>query len=173
MYDKHKDHERRVAKLVGIFAESLGYDEDKVKSMSAAAVTHDCGKIFVREDILNKAGRLTESEFEKVKKHTVFGCYMLKELDQPGLAQMMALYHRERWDGTGYPKGLKGSHIPVEAQILSICDVYDALSEDREYNKGLPHHQVVKIILEGFGTQFNPKLENHFLKCCEKFNNAR
>ena len=134
-----------------------------------ASALHDIGKIAIDEKILNKPGRLTKEEFEIIKTHAVCGSDMLRKLQnfnqEPLLqtAYSIARWHHERWDGRGYPDGLKGDEIPIEAQIVSLADVYDALTSERCYKKAYPHETAVKMILNGECGQFNPLLLECFL----------
>ena len=134
-----------------------------------ASALHDIGKIAIDEKILNKPGRLTKEEFEIIKTHAVCGSDMLRKLQnfnqEPLLqtAYSIARWHHERWDGRGYPDGLKGDEIPIEAQIVSLADVYDALTSERCYKKAYSHETAVKMILNGECGQFNPLLLDCFL----------
>ena len=138
-------------------------------SIPLAAALHDIGKIAIDEKILNKPGRLTPEEFELIKTHTVRGAEMLSRLQnfnhEPLLqtAYSIARWHHERWDGRGYPDGLKGDEIPIEAQIVSLADVYDALTSVRCYKKAYSHETAVKMILHGECGQFNPILLECFI----------
>ena len=129
-----------------------------------ASALHDIGKITIDEKVLNKPGRLTPEEFELVKTHSMRGAEMLHDLDnfgeQPLLqtAYEIARWHHERWDGRGYPDGLKGDEIPISAQLVSLADVYDALTSDRCYKKAYPHEKAVQMILNGECGAFNPLL---------------
>lgn len=129
-----------------------------------ASALHDIGKITINEKVLNKPGRLTPEEFELVKTHSMRGAEMLHDLDnfgeQPLLqtAYEIARWHHERWDGRGYPDGLKGDEIPISAQLVSLADVYDALTSDRCYKKAYPHEKAVQMILNGECGAFNPLL---------------
>ena len=129
-----------------------------------ASALHDIGKIAIDEKILNKPGRLTPEEFELVKTHSMRGAEMLHGLEdfaeQPLLqtAYEIARWHHERWDGRGYPDGLKGDEIPISAQLVSLADVYDALTSDRCYKKAYPHEKAVQMILNGECGAFNPLL---------------
>ena len=129
-----------------------------------ASALHDIGKIAIDEKILNKPGRLTQEEFEEMKKHTVYGADMLYKLvnfnEEPLLqtAYQIARSHHERWDGRGYPDGLKGDEIPMSAQIVSLADVYDALTSERCYKKAFSHETAIRMILNGECGAFNPVL---------------
>lgn len=129
-----------------------------------ASALHDIGKIGIDDKILNKPGRLTPGEFEIMKTHTVIGAHMIESLEQYQNEQLIQIahqicrWHHERWDGRGYPDGLKGDEIPISAQIVSLADVYDALVSERVYKKALPHETALKMILNGECGQFNPIL---------------
>ncbi|GHV76344.1 two-component system response regulator [Spirochaetia bacterium] len=137
---------------------------------------HDVGKIFIRDNILLKPGKLTGEEFSVMKKHTVFGVQIIEEIEK-GVpkssflthAKIMAGTHHERWDGTGYPYGLAGETIPLEGRLMAIADVYDALVSVRPYKAPLPHEQAVQIIAEGTGTRFDPGLVGLFCLVSDKF----
>ena len=140
------------------------------ENIPLASALHDIGKIAIDEKILNKPGRLTPEEFEVIKTHTTIGADMLSKLDnfcvEPLLqtAYSIARWHHERWDGRGYPDGLKGNEIPIEAQVVALADVYDALTSDRCYKKACPHEQAVEMILNGECGAFNPMLLECFVE---------
>lgn len=139
-------------------------DEFKISMISNAAALHDIGKIAVPEEILNKPGRLTPEEFEVVKTHSAIGDEMLKELkiEQDELmvkyARQICRWHHERWDGHGYPDGLKGNEIPISAQVVALADVYDALVSERVYKPAYSHDKAIGMILGGECGLFNPEL---------------
>ena len=138
--------------------------QQDIRLISMASALHDVGKIAVVADILNKPGRLTPEEFAVVKTHTTVGAEMLDRLEdyreEPLVhtAYEICRWHHERWDGGGYPDGLKGDAIPISAQIVSLADVYDALVSPRAYKKAIPHPQAVQMILNGESGAFNPLL---------------
>jgi putative two-component system response regulator len=141
-----------------------------------SAQLHDVGKISISENILNKPGRLTPEEFDEIKKHTLIGGKIIEHIQDRTTEQKfltftktMAVSHHEKWDGTGYPYGLKGRDIPLEGRLMAIVDVYDALVTERPYKKAFTHEEAVKIITEGSGTQFEPALVDLFLMEQEKF----
>ncbi len=138
------------------------------------APMHDIGKIKIPDAILNKPGRLTKEEFDIMKKHSEYGgdiiCKTMVDVEEKeycDIAYNIARHHHERYDGTGYPDGLKEEEIPLEARIMSLADVYDALVSERVYKKAFPKDEAVKIIKEGSGTQFDPNLVPLFLECVE------
>ncbi|MCL2269834.1 MAG: response regulator [Treponema sp.] len=151
----------------GLYADEMKYwDIDVVVS---SARMHDLGKIAVTDLILNKPERLTTDEFEIIKTHAAEGEKIIDDIinesgDEAFLqnAKLFAGYHHERWDGTGYPRGLKGTDIPLQGRIMAIADVYDALVSDRSYKKAFAHEKAVEIILENKGKQFDPKIVDVF-----------
>jgi putative two-component system response regulator len=137
---------------------------------------HDVGKIAIKDSILLKPGPLTREEFEEMKKHTVFGETVIEKIQQNAKesiflthAKIMAGTHHEKWDGTGYPRGMAGSNIPLQGRLMAFVDVYDALISDRPYKKAFAPEQAVKIIDDGCGTQFDPGLKNVFLAAAKRF----
>ena len=169
MNTNNKAHEYSDANLSVFLSRSLGLPSEQTHNIRVAAQYHDCGKIFVRKEILNKKDKLTEREFSKIKIHTVLGYKMLKELNYSKVDLDVVLYHHEKWDGTGYPKGLLGNDIPLEAQIVSICDYYDHLRIGKVYRGNMKHKQAFTVLLAEFGKKFNPKLKPFVQKCETQF----
>jgi putative two-component system response regulator len=141
-----------------------------------SAQLHDVGKITISDLILNKPGKLTEEEFELIKTHAAEGERIINEIigktDDDGFlnhAKKFAGYHHEKWDGSGYPRGLSGEDIPLEGRIMAIADVYDALVSERPYKKAFPHEKVVEIILSESGTHFDPALVKAFKNIADDF----
>ncbi|MDD4504136.1 MAG: HD-GYP domain-containing protein, partial [Clostridiaceae bacterium] len=147
-----------------MLAERLGLQPKRVEHLKIAAILHDIGKIGVDESILNKPGRLTEEEFDKIKQHPEIGVKIIKDIDFLKDVQKIILSHHERYDGTGYPEGRKNSDIVLEAQILSIADVFDALTSERPYRHAMTVEEALEIIENGKGTQFDYKIANTFIK---------
>jgi putative two-component system response regulator len=144
-----------------------------------SAQLHDVGKIAIRDGILQKAGKLTAEEFEDIKKHTVFGKEVLDNIKKNTTEQSFMEYagifaetHHEKWDGSGYPKGLKGKEIPLEGRLMAIADVYDALVSERSYKKAFTHEEAVKIIKDDSGKHFDPDLVDLFVSVADEFNKA-
>lgn len=135
-----------------------------------AAMLHDVGKIGIPDSILNKPGQLSKEEFEIMKTHTLIGYRILSTIDHPifQLASTVALNHHENWDGSGYPNGLKGEEIPLEARIVSLIDVFDALLSDRVYRPAWKEEEVVKYIKENVGKKFDPKVVKVFFDSYEE-----
>lgn len=144
-----------------------------IKLITIASALHDIGKIAIPSDIINKPGRFTKEEFDIMKTHSTIGASMLKELpfyqNDPlvRVAYEICRWHHERWDGRGYPDGLKGDEIPVAAQIVSIADVYDALTSDRVYKKAIPHEEAVRMMVNNECGVFNPLLLECFLEIAD------
>ncbi|MDR0730598.1 MAG: response regulator [Treponema sp.] len=137
---------------------------------------HDVGKRGIKDSILLKPGPLTREEFDEMKKHTVFGETIIEKIQQNAResiflthAKIMAGTHHEKWDGTGYPRGMAGSNIPLQGRLMAFVDVYDALISDRPYKKAFPPEQAVKIIVDNCGTQFDPSLKEVFLSASKRF----
>jgi putative two-component system response regulator len=162
----------------GVFSEILaraaGWPAAEVERIRMAAPMHDIGKIGVPDSILRKPGALTPDEFEVMKQHTVLGARMLAGSNSSILtmAREIALCHHERWDGSGYPAGLAGYDINEAARILSIVDVYDALTSDRPYRKAIQEDQVLKMMLAEQGRQFDPVLLPTFFTVLEEIRSA-
>jgi len=151
-------HVRRIALLSAVLATAAGWPAGRVDDLRLAAPMHDIGKIGVPDGILRKQGSLDATEYEKIKSHTVIGGEILKDSEYPMLqmAYDIALSHHERWDGKGYPAGLQGEDIPEAARIVSLVDVYDALTHNRIYRDAAPEEEVLEIMAQGRGTQFDP-----------------
>ena len=138
---------------------------------------HDVGKIGVKDEILKKPSKLTDDEFDEIKKHPFCGEEIIEKIKQNTTeheflehAKIFASTHHEKWDGNGYPHGLKGTNIPLQGRLMAIADVYDALVSDRPYKKAFSHEEAVKIISENRGTHFDPDLVDIFLEISDKFN---
>lgn len=163
--DKYTNgHSKRVACIATKLAEALGWDEERVKKLSYEALLHDIGKIGVPDVILNKPAKLTGEEFGMIKSHTVVGAQILKNMVAFPDAAEVAKYHHERYDGNGYPSGIKGEEIPVNARVVCIADAYDAMSSNRVYRKALPKEVIRKELVNGRGSQFDPEMLDVFLK---------
>jgi putative two-component system response regulator len=137
---------------------------------------HDVGKIAIKDSVLLKPGPLTKEEFEEMKKHAMFGETVIEKIQQNAResvflthAKIMAGTHHEKWDGSGYPRGLAGSDIPLQGRLMAFADVFDALISDRPYKKAFPPDQAAKIIVDGCGTHFDPSLKNAFLSAFKRF----
>lgn len=151
-------HSLRVAQYAREIMYRLGGDEKAQQEVYYIGILHDVGKIHVKDEIINKNGRLTPEEYEEIKLHTVAGYQILRSIDViPGLA-VGARWHHERYDGTGYPNGLAGENIPLVARIISVADAYDAMTSNRSYHRAMAQNVVREEIVNGMGTQFDPKI---------------
>ena len=151
-----------------------GLSKEQIQQIAQASIMHDVGKIAIPDAILNKPGRLTPEEFEIMKTHTTQGGFLLEKIPQlreNGVyhyAYDIARHHHERWDGRGYPDGLKGGEISLGAQIVSLADVYDALSCKRVYKDAFPRERVLQMIRDGECGVFNPELLDRFFSVEEE-----
>lgn len=177
-------HIRRTQMYVGALARYLStqpgyeqFDERTVDLMTKSAPLHDIGKVGVADRILLKPEKLTDEEFAEMKKHPTLGRDALLRAEQMlgstssflQLAREIAYSHHEKWDGTGYPDGVKGDAIPLPGRIMAIADVYDALISKRCYKPAFPHEKAVEIICEGRGKHFDPAMVDAFVACAEEF----
>ena len=170
-------HIKRTSMVVRIFAERLSKEQDGLSNsfldmVVRAASMHDLGKIAVDDRILRKQGRFTPEEYAEMKKHSAEGAKIVKQIledieesDFVKVAENVAHYHHEKWDGSGYPDGLLGEEIPIEARIMALADVFDALVSMRCYKEAYTYDKAFSIIEESIGTHFDPKLGKMFLKC--------
>lgn len=158
------NHIRRVGYMSREIAKELGLDEYHQELILLTAPMHDVGKIGIPDEILFKPGRLTKDEFEIMKQHTIIGAKILggTDVDYLETASVIALNHHEKFDGSGYPNGLKGKDIPLEGRIVAIVDVFDALTSKRPYKEPFPLDKSFKIILESRGTHFDPEITDLF-----------
>ena len=157
-------HSARVAKCAEALAERLGWSEAERQNLHYVALLHDIGKIGVPDTILNKPSRLTDNEFSIIKKHPLMGNDILKDIKMIENVSEAALYHHERYDGTGYPCGLKGEDIPLTARIVCIADAYDAMTSTRCYRPKLSDEKVLSEFERGMGTQFDPEIAKVFIE---------
>ena len=157
-------HSIRVALLSKKIAVMAGYDDNDCRLIYFAGLLHDIGKIGIRDEVLNKQGKLTEEEFEEIKEHTVIGYQILSRIKQSPKLSDGAHYHHERYDGTGYPEMLKGEEIPWMARIISVSDAYDAMSSTRSYRDKLSKDKIREELISGMGSQFDPKFAEIMLK---------
>jgi putative two-component system response regulator len=168
-------HVRRISAYTAELAVALGMNADFCETIRYASQMHDIGKIAVPDAILLKAGPLTAEEWAIMKTHTTLGAQLLSKGDSPYLRMgaEIALNHHERWDGGGYPAGLKGQQIPISARIMNICDQYDALRSPRPYKPALSHEAAVEILTEGDGrtlpSHFDPDITAAFTLCAGRF----
>ena len=163
-----KEHIQRVKGIAVSIAKELGMSGNDLKALETAALLHDIGKLAVPEHILTKPGRLTDEEFERIKSHPDMGAKILQPVPFPFPVMPAVRSHHERWDGGGYPDGLKGEDIPLGGRILAVADVYDALTTDRAYRPGWPHDQAVQHLKDNAGSHFDPVIVTAFLAVLER-----
>ena len=162
-------HVRRTQIYAVGIGKNLGLSDDELKALNTGALLHDIGKLAVPDHILNKPGRLTPAEMEKIKIHASVGASILEKVNFSYPVVPTVKYHHEMWDGSGYPEGLKGDNIPLTARILCIADAYDTLRGARPYRGAVPRDEARRFILNGSGTQFDPKIVDVFLRNLRKF----
>jgi diguanylate cyclase len=157
----HSAHVSQLCKEIGT---ELGLSKEEVDVLELAGMYHDIGKISIPDAILNKPDKLTDEEYEIIKTHTQIGYQILRAADEySGLAEY-ALSHHERWDGNGYPKGLKGKEIPLFSRIINVADSFEAMTADRPYHKGRSIEDAIIEIIRCSGTQFDPEIANIFME---------
>lgn len=148
-----------------------------VEDMAVSSILHDIGKVAISDTILQKPDKLTDAEFNYIKEHTIIAGEALKEYkgrkDILAMGREIATYHHEKWDGTGYPSGLKGNNIPLSARIVSLCDTYDALVSQRPYKESYSHEKAIEIIQAESGTSFDPEIVHMFLNVEKDFHKIR
>jgi putative two-component system response regulator len=163
--DQTGGHIERIGRLCGLLAEAAGMSRERAELVAQASVMHDVGKIGIPDRILLKPDRLDDLEWQAMKAHTTSGARLLagSGSDIVRLAEQIALTHHERWDGTGYPAGLRGEEIPLAGRICAICDVFDALVSARPYKPAWPLERAIAEIRAGAGTHFDPALVEPFI----------
>ena len=161
-------HSERVAQYSVRLGQVLGFDKERLKFLKKSALLHDIGKIGIPDSILNKPARLTDEEYEKIKRHTIFGERLLKNIDHLKEVGKIVRYHHERWDGTGYPDGLSRDNIPLESRIISIFDAFDTIVTKRSYKDALEFEAAIKEIEANAGSQFDPQLASKLLEVISK-----
>lgn len=166
-------HVLRVGEYAALLAEKMGLDPEYVEMIRMQAQMHDVGKIHIRSEILKKPSELTAEEFEVMKLHTVYGAKIIGRQVRLSMGNRIAAYHHEKWDGSGYPEGLRGEEIPLEARITAIADQYDALRNERAYKPAFSHEKAYDIIAKGDGRtspgDFDPAALAAFIKYAGDF----
>ena len=167
LYEKNKSeeaHSQRVSKLCECMGEALDLSEYKIKELKTVGLLHDIGKIAIGEHILSKPGKLTDEKYKEIKRHSEIGYRILSTVNEmPEMADYV-LSHHERWDGAGYPKGLKAYEIPLESRIIAIADAYDAMTGERSYGRTMPEAAAREELRLNAGTQFDAELVNLFIE---------
>jgi len=159
-----KGHSERVARIAYALAKEMGYSPRECNRIYYIALMHDCGKISIPVDILRKPGKLTPEEYEIIKSHTLYGDKMLRDFTSIDGINLGVLYHHERYDGKGYPKGLSGEDIPVIARIICVADALDAMNSNRFYRPRLTREEILEELESNKGRQFDPNVIEHVIR---------
>jgi putative nucleotidyltransferase with HDIG domain len=162
--EETKGHTDRVLELMLKAARELGIEESKMDHIRRGALLHDIGKMGIPDMILNKPHALTEEEQRIMQQHPVYACEMLKDIEFLKPALNIPYCHHEHWDGSGYPQGLKGEEIPIEARIFALVDAWDAITTDRPYRSAMTKDEAVNTIRSEIGSHFDPEIAERFLK---------
>jgi HD-GYP domain-containing protein (c-di-GMP phosphodiesterase class II) len=162
------DHINRLARYTTIISESIGLPRQEAENYGLASMLHDIGKVGIADAILKKPGKLTDEEFTIMKTHAEIGADILGKSKWFAVAYHIAYCHHEKWDGSGYPRGLKGEEIPISARIVSVVDVFDALINKRCYKEPWPLDEALAEIKKGSGTHFDPQVVASLLSICEQ-----
>jgi diguanylate cyclase (GGDEF)-like protein/PAS domain S-box-containing protein len=162
--ERESMHSRRVSELCEKLASAMNFEKNKINMMKTAGLIHDIGKIGINEGILNKAGRLKKDEIIEIQKHPESGWRILTSTKEFADLAGFVLEHHERWDGQGYPKGLKGEEISLEARIIALADAYDAMTSERPYRTSLSYEEAIEDLERCSGTQFDPNLTKIFIE---------
>ena len=163
-------HTQRVTEITIRVSQQIGFSEEELSHIKRGALLHDMGKIAIPDEILQKPGPLNETEWERMRQHPIYAYEMLSPIAYLNPALDIPFYHHERWNGSGYPHGLKGENIPLSARLFAIVDVWDALRSDRPYRKAIPREQVIDYLSENANVLFDPKLVEVFLKFVKENN---
>ncbi len=159
-----RGHSRRVAQYAALIAKNLGWTKEEIQNLKNCAYLHDIGKIGIPDQILNKPGKLTNEEFNLIKQHTTIGQDILKDITIIPHIDEVTRSHHEHYDGTGYPDGLKGNEIPIQARVIALADSYDAMNSKRIYRNALSHGRIYHEIQMNAGTQFDPEITKNLLE---------
>lgn len=155
-------HSLSVQSLAYRLAQHLSLSEAEISTVELAALLHDVGKLMLPDEILQKEGKLTDQEFETLKKHSASGAQLLHQMKLPETMIPLVYHHHERWDGSGYPDGIAGDAIPLGARIIALSDAFDAMTAQRPYQPSRTSAEALAEIERCAGTQFDPFLTNHF-----------
>lgn len=162
------DHSFRVTEVATLIARDMNLPKAQIKIIHEAAYMHDIGKIGIPDSVLNKAGRLDREEMRYMQAHPRIGYNVLVKLPLFRRIADIVLFHHERWDGMGYPNGLKKEQIPLESRIIAVADAFDAITSDRPYRKGQSLEYGIEEIQKHQGDQFDPLVVEHFLNSCNR-----
>jgi HD-GYP domain-containing protein (c-di-GMP phosphodiesterase class II) len=163
-------HSERVATLARRIALEIGLTADEQQTAELSALLHDVGKIAVPDSILNKPGRLTEAEYEEMKKHPLHGARIISNIQSPAVTAVLpgVQYHHERWDGSGYPEGLRGEQIPLLGRLLGVADFFDAMTSTRPYRAASSTEEALALLREKSGTHFDARIVEAVLRLYER-----
>ncbi|MFA6657972.1 MAG: HD-GYP domain-containing protein, partial [Mesotoga sp.] len=164
-----EEHSRRVTDLTVQLAKKMEVTEEELESIYRGALLHDIGKISIPDSVLLKKGPLTEEEWRIMRTHPVTAYEVLSQVEYLRPSLDIPYCHHERWDGSGYPRGLKGEEIPLAARIFAVVDVYDALTSDRPYRKAWSKEKTIEYLLENSGSQFDRHVVKEFLEILESY----
>jgi putative nucleotidyltransferase with HDIG domain len=156
-------HSARVTALARTIAERMRCDRDDMESLRLGGPLHDIGKLTISDDVLLKPGRLDEHELRQIREHPTAGAKMIRGVSSLEPALSCVLHHHERWDGGGYPEGLKGDEIPRPARILAVADAFDAMTTTRPYREAMPVQEAIEEVGRCAGSQFDPEATDAFL----------
>jgi len=162
--EETEGHTRRVTEMTLELVQEMGINSGEIEHIRRGALLHDIGKMGIPDSILLKPGKLTEDEWEIMRQHPVFAYNFISQIEYLHPAVDIPYCHHEKWDGSGYPRGLKGEHIPLSARIFAVIDVWDALSSDRPYRKAWEQDRVKAHIKEEAGLHFDPAVVEKFLQ---------
>jgi putative nucleotidyltransferase with HDIG domain len=168
-----KGHSERVAQMAVALARELNLPEREIDDLKYAALLHDIGKIGIDESILGKDDDLTEEEFKKIKEHTIIGAKIIEPVEFLKKSYKAIYHHHERYNGEGYPDGLKGKDIPIFSRIIAVADAYDAMNSDRPYRKKLNRNKILRELQDQSGKQFDPEVVKAFISIFNKENKER
>ena len=161
---REEQHSQRVSEICQNIGRAIGFSEINISKLKVVGLLHDIGKIAIEEGILNKPGKLTEQERNEIKRHPDIGYRILSSSNEMLELADCVLAHHERWEGTGYPKGLKGEAIPKVARIIALADSYDAMTSERSYRKAMSEEEALIEIRNNAGTQFDPVIAKIFIE---------
>lgn len=167
LHEKNKREEKhsyRVSEYCNELGKAMNLPDGEIQELKTAGLLHDIGKVAINENILNKPGTLTEEEMEELKRHPEIGYRILSSVNDMAEMAEYVLAHHERWDGTGYPKRLKGNEIPLKSRIIAIADAYDAMTSDRSYRNALSKEEAIEELIKNAGTQFDPEIVKIFIE---------
>jgi HD-GYP domain-containing protein (c-di-GMP phosphodiesterase class II) len=165
-----EEHAQRIKNLCNKLGKALGLSSIELDALSLLSLLHDIGKIAISDNILLKPGKLNDEEWKEMKKHTEIGFRIAKSSQELSYIADYILYHHERWDGTGYPHGLKGDKIPKLSRVISVIDSYDVMTHSRPYKGVMSHKEAVAEISRCSGTQFDPDIAELFIKIMDDTN---